>query len=218
VQKVGVLHLFPFAIEATLQNSLRVGAPFVAILGILLFFTVLASAKFDKPMWLGDYVFPTLSFIVVLVVWIAKDLKIHGMFGWAGFVHMGAIGGVCAFSLSIHLSTKKLLKSVESMMEHPHVRRRDTDVMMKRLELEHNSIQAALQWIVGAVIIFLTAGVGGYYYSGFADPSDPMIAVRLFNLFNGMIWALIGFLFGMFTPLAKAMEHFRKEMAELLET
>jgi len=221
-REAGILGQFKFGFEATVPTSLILCSPFVVVLSALLFLNVYASLRFETHEELVEYLFPSMTFIIVFAIWVAKDyLFVHG-FGWTGFLHASLIGGISAFSHGTFLSLRDLRKSVDSMLSHALARRRirkgDKEILAKRLELEQNSIQATLQWVVMGTIIFLTAAVAGYYYSPLGNPTEQIgiLNARLLNLFIGSTWALIGVIFGMIMPTLKTMDYLKVSIVKLV--
>ena len=221
-REAGTLGLFEFAFEATVPMSLTLGSPFVVILSALLFLNVFASLKFETHEKLIEYLSPSMTFIIVFAIWIAKDyVFVHG-FGWTGFLHASLIGGISAFSHGTLLSLRNLRESVDFMLSRALACRRmgkeDKEILAKRLELEQNSIQTTLQWIVTGTIIFLTAAVAGYYYSPLGNPTEQarILSTRLLNLFIGTFWGLIGVIFGIVMPMLRAMDYLKASIVKLV--
>lgn len=213
----GVVDQFKFTIEPTIFNSLILGSPFIIALSALLFFSVYESLRISTRADWGDYLFPSLTFLAVFAVWMVKDFVILKEFGWTGFLHASLIGGISAFSHGTSLDSIKVHQSVDELLSLPGKRKKDIDVILKRLELEHNAIQTTLQWFVTGGIIFLTAAVAGYYFNPIGySPGDPIIGTRLTTVFMGGLWGVMGLIIGIIMPNLKKMQYIREQMRTLL--
>lgn len=213
----GMLGQLKFRVDATVSNSLLLGSPFIVTLTVLLFLIVFESLRTNAQADWIYFVFPSFTFLAVFVIWMTKDFMFHGEFGWTGFLHGGLIGGIAAFSHGTCLDFRRVHQSIGSLIKLPHKSEKDKDVKLKQLELEHNTIQTTLNWIVTGSIVFLTAAVAGYYFSPIGySPGDPIIGIRLLNLFIGAFWASIGIIFGVIMNNLKKMQFIRGQMRNLL--
>jgi len=184
------------------------------IVFVSVFCIVLMSVKFKERSFsiiLADSLFPTILFFIFLPVGLFSIYMVPLAQDWSNIMCLVFLGGVTAVSLHLELYFYTLRKSVN----HELKIRRDMEIYSKRLELEHTFLQNVFQWLIWAIILFITGVVVG----GFTNPVEPHpIEMRRVELQNTILfgaWVFTGIWFGIIAPMSRHMSFLRKSLEHL---
>lgn len=197
-------------VKPTIPTCLILGSPLVTIIFILTSINVFVSTRFDIQGHSG-IIFPTLTFTIVFIGTVLCQYRVQYQFNWVVWIATVMFAGIAGLSHGNFMGFKKCRESINNLVSSV----KNTDALIKRIELEHISLSNMLQWVIWGSIIFLTAGVAGYYYSPFGNPQESIVGTRLLIALILSTWAVLGMIFGSILPASKLMEFLRDKLGEL---
>lgn len=203
------------AFEPTMFNCLLISLP----IGIGVFIIVLGSMlKNDtsQESILYDTLFPIISFSAIILGGIIGSYLIPLAFNWVQLLGSILLGGLTALAHAQSFQSAKSQKTIEQEMTNAK-KLKNPEMFSKWLELEHDSCQSVLQWIVWGAIIFMTAGLISYYLS----PNSPAkLQPQLFDtsIMHALIigsWGCVGVFLGIMAPIMRRMDFLRRKIKEI---
>ena len=192
------------------QSSLIIEAPLAAIVLILTFVNVFMSFRYDLH-GQADNIFPTFTFSIVFSGTALCLYRLQYSFNWVIWIATLMFAGIAALSHGFTMGYRRVQTSINNLMNSE----KNTNALIKKIELEHESLAAMLRLIAWGSIIFVTAGVAGYYYSPFGNPQESIVGTRLLIALIMTTWAALGVFFGLILSTTKLMEFLRKKLGVL---
>lgn len=201
--------------EPTILNCLLVSIP----VGIVVFIFLLTSMLKNDTRQDGilhDTFFPVISFSAMTIGGTIGSILIPLAFNWVQFLGLVLLAALTGLS---HAQSFQSARSQEVIEQETNSRKKfkRPEMFAKWLELEHDFCQSILQWITWGSIIFVTAGLIGYYLS----PNSPIkLQPQLFetSVSHALIigsWACIGVYLGIMSPIMRRMNFLREKIKEI---
>jgi putative Mn2+ efflux pump MntP len=212
-KSLGLVTSANLVFEPTMLNCLLVSIP----IGLAVFIVLLTSMlKNDTKQESTFYetLLPVISFSAMTVGGTVGSYLIPLAFNWVQFLGSVLLGGVTALAHAQSFQSAKLQEDVEKEFRE---NKQFNPLFSKWLALEHEFCQSALQWVTWGTIIFVTAGLIGYYLG----PNSPaQLQPQLFetSVLHALIvgsWACIGVYLGIMAPIMRRMGFLRRKIKDI---
>ena len=194
---------------------LFLGFPFAIVACVWLFSTIFISTKLvepsSQPRLLVENLVEVLSFLAVFVSGMICMYRVFGSMSWWWFITLAMLGGLSAISHGWFLYLQRTRNSIDlAWRDLDPYERKDSEIFVTGLELEHNFFQTYFQLFISATILFITAGVAAYFFR-----STQISSVTLLNTVLMVTWLVIGIFFGILLPISKHMEYIRRIVRDI---
>lgn len=206
--QAGLIETASIPLEPTISNSVRLGVPFVVMAFALLFGNIFISTSEKAVSRSSGTIFPSLTFILMIVTGVYGSFVIPLANNWYVWLTILIYGGICAFSHQVFISSIYLHKLIDSAMSAY----KNASLFAKSLELEHNYMQAKLQWLVWGCTIFVTAGIVTVLFNPLELVPKSVFIVYVINTLLITAWCFIGNLLGIVVPISRQMRYLRESM------
>jgi hypothetical protein len=205
-------------VELTMMKTLYLGFPYITLVFVSVFITVSLSEYLEKRICTSkqkhphpDTIFPLVIFCLISTESITGCYAIPLAFNWVNIIDSLLFSGICGISYFWHIYLMRMRNRLNSLKKNV----RDYHLFAKRLELEHNSLQETLHWIIWCALIFVTAGVLTSLIHPLEPPPPKLLGIIALNTVIIALWYFLGFWFGIIGSISGSMLYLHLLLEEL---
>jgi hypothetical protein len=205
-------------VELTMMKTLYLGFPYITLVFVSVFILVSLSEHLEKRICTlktkhphPEMIFPLAIFCLFFTESIMGCYVVPLAFNWYNIISSLLLSGICGISYFCHIYFMRIRNRLNSLKREV----RDHHLFAKRLELEHNSLQDTLHWVIWCTLIFVTSVILAGLIHPFEQVPFKLLNTIILNIIIIGFWSFFGVWFGIISSISGFMLYLRFLLEEL---